>query len=294
MKPKTQKYHQRALPHPVVKWAGGKGQLLETYSRLFPQEFEHYYEPFVGGAAVFFAIYRQGLIKNACLNDLNPELINLYTVIRDRLDLLIDELKVHETHKKSRDYYYDVRNWDRNPRYFSRLAPEKRAARTLFLNKTCFNGLYRVNRSDCFNVPFGKIKNPTVLDEDNLRAVSQALQGVSLTCQDFEEALDGAGPGDFIYLDPPYQPVTRTASFTAYTRDSFSLADQQRLARVFSALHAKGCLVMLSNSCVPEIQSLYQDYHIQVVQAVRAINSKKDGRGPIPEMVITSYSPPSY
>ncbi len=281
----------KALPQPVVKWAGGKGQLLDRYSRVFPPAFNAYHEPFAGGAAVFFAIRRRGWSGKAYLNDLNPELINLYVVIRDNFPALMEELKVHEAHKNNRDYYYEVRNWDRNPRQFSRLSPAKRAARTLFLNKTCYNGLYRVNRSDYFNVPFGRIKNPRVLDGDNLQAVSLALQDVSLTCRDFEVALAAAGPGDFVYLDPPYQPLTRTASFTAYTRDSFSLLDQQRLARLFAELEQRGCWVMLSNSYTPEIQALYQGYSIQVVQASRAINSRTEGRGPVEEMLITSYRP---
>lgn len=265
--------------------------MLELYSRLFPPVLQNYHEPFVGGAAVFFAFYRQGRIKHAYLNDLNPELINLYIVIRDNLEALLEELEVHDAHKKNKDYYYQVRNWDRDLRKFARLSPEKRAARTLFLNKTCFNGLYRVNRSDCFNVPFGKIKNPTVLDEENLRAVCLALKHVRLTCLDFEQALDGAGSGDFVYLDPPYQPLNKTSSFTSYTRDNFSLGHQQRLAEVFRELVNRGCLVMLSNSFVPEIQDLYRDYYLHVVQASRVINSRKEARGPIQEMVITSYPP---
>jgi len=275
---------------PFVKWAGGKSQLLEQFEPLFPVQFNRYIEPFVGGGAVFFHLYNQGRIGDGViLNDLNEELMNCYEVIRDKVDELIEELRRHEPHKTEKSYFYEIRGWDRK-RGFKERSPVERAARTIFLNRTCYNGLYRVNSRGQFNVPFGSYKNPTICDEDNLRAVSQALQGVELRSEDFERCIDWAGPGDFLYLDPPYHPLSETASFTSYTSDNFDEDDQNRLKEVFRQLDQKGCIVMLSNSYTPFIQQkLYVDYRQEVVNATRAISCKGDGRGSIPELVILNY-----
>lgn len=276
-------------PGPVVKWAGGKSQLLSAYSSLLPQSFHAYYEPFVGGAALYLHLYNKESITKAYLNDGNNELINLYLCIRDELEALIGELKKYEPCKMSKEYYYRIRNLDRDPVAFARLSPVQRAARTLYLNKTCFNGLYRVNSKGQFNVPFGHYKNPTVLDESNLRAVNAAFAATVITCLDFEAALEAAAPGDFIYFDPPYHPVSATASFTSYTEHSFSLQDQQRLAAAFRRLDKKGCLLMLSNSAVEPVIELYQGFRLEKIMARRAINSRADRRGAVPEIVVTNY-----
>lgn len=278
---------------PFVKWAGGKGQLLGQFEPLFPLHFNRYVEPFVGGGAVFFRLYNQGRIGDgAILNDLNEELMTCYEVIRDRVADLIEELRRHESYKTDKDYFYKVRGWDRKPDFHERSSVE-RAARTILLNRTCYNGLYRVNSRGQFNVPFGSYKNPTICDEDNLRAVSQALQGVELYSEDFEECVDWAEPGDFVYLDPPYHPLSETASFTSYTRDDFEKADQIRLEEVFHQLDEIGCLVMLSNSDTPFIRKLYDGYGYRRKEVIarRAISCKGDGRGGVSELVVLNYEP---
>ena len=274
---------------PFVKWAGGKSQLLEQFEPLFPVQFNRYIEPFVGGGAVFFRLYNKGRIGDGViLNDLSEELMNCYEVIRDKVDELIEELRRHEPHKTEKSYFYEIRGWDRK-RGFKERSPVERAARTIFLNRTCYNGLYRVNSRGQFNVPFGSYKNPTICDEDNLRAVSQALQEVKLRSEDFEQCVEWAGPGDFLYLDPPYHPLSETASFTSYTSDDFGEDDQCRLEKVFRQLDEKGCFVMLSNSYTPFIQKLYVNRRQEVVNATRAISCKGNGRGSIPEFVILNY-----
>lgn len=278
-----------AKPKPFVKWAGGKGQLLDQFEPLFPKVFENYVEPFVGGGAVFFHLAGKGLVgQGTVLNDLNHEIMNCYRVIRDHVDKLIPELRGYEAHNTDEDYFYEVRKRDRQPGFAQR-SPVERAARTLFLNRTCYNGLYRVNSKGQFNVPFGRYSNPTICDEDNLQAVSLALQGVRLYSQDFSRCPDWAAPGDFVYFDPPYHPLSETASFTSYTKDAFEESDQIRLAQVFRELDEKGCKVMLSNSYTPFIRQLYEGYRQEPVSATRAINSNSDGRGAIKEIVVLNY-----
>lgn len=204
---------------PFVKWAGGKSQLLEQFGPFFPTQFNRYVELFVGGGAVFFHLYNQDRIADGIiLNDLNKELMTCYEVIRDQVDKLIEELRCHEAHRTDKSYFYEIREWDRKPGFKDR-SPVERAARTIFLNRTCYNGLYRVNSRGQFNVPFGSYKNPMICDEGNLRAVSQALQGVELGSEDFERCDEWAGPGDFVYLDPPYHPLSETASLISYGED---------------------------------------------------------------------------
>jgi len=274
---------------PFVKWAGGKSQLLEQFEPLLHTRFNRYVEPFVGGGAMFFYLFNKGLIADGVvLNDLNRELMTCYEVIRDRVDELIEELRGHEPHKTEKSYFYEIRGWDRKPGFNER-SPVERAARTILLNRTCYNGLYRVNSRGQFNVPFGSYRNPTICDENNLRAVSQALQGVELRSEDFERCVEWAGAGDFLYIDPPYHPLNETASFTSYTSGDFGEADQIRLTEVFRQLDQKGCIVMLSNSHTLFIQKLYVDYRREVVNATRAISCKGDGRGSIPELVILNY-----
>lgn len=264
---------------PFLKWAGGKGQLLDSFSPYFPADFGTYFEPFLGSGAVFFHLRP----PRAVLSDAVEGLIETYAVVRDNPDELIASLK---SHRNEKTYYYQVRALDPE-----KLAPIERASRFIYLNRTCYNGLYRVNREGKFNVPFGKYKNPRICDEEGLRAVSEALRGAELKVGDFEEVLEQARSGDFIYLDPPYHPVSRTASFTSYFKDGFGLEEQKRLASVFRRLDKRGCLLMLSNSHTDMVQGLYAEFRLVVVEARRAINSKGDGRGPIPEYVILNYEP---
>lgn len=262
---------------PMVKWAGGKSRLIKQFKTLFPEKIISFVEPFFGGGAVFFHL----LPPSAVISDKNEELINFYLVVRDHPGQLLSELSIHIN---SPEYFYKIRGID--PSSLSRI---QRASRFLYLNKHGYNGLWRVNRLGLHNVPFGRYKNIRLVDENNLRRASNALAGASILCEDFEEALDKAKPGTFIYLDPPYHPLNKTARFTSYTSNSFGDEDQRRLARSFIELDRLGCQVMLSNSDTPLIRSLYQKYNISTVTANRAINCRTDGRGPVNELVIRNY-----
>jgi DNA adenine methylase len=269
-----------------LKWAGGKQQLLAQYEQYFPAHFQRYFEPFVGGGAVFFHLWNAARLGNhAALFDTNAELINVYTIVRDCVEALIDALALHE-HRHSREYYYKIRGLDRHPGHLSDL---EKAARTIYLNRTCYNGLYRVNKAGHFNVPMGSYKNPKVLHVDTLRAASIALQGVWIETRSFETAIALGERNDFFYFDPPYDPVSRTASFTSYTAGNFRDEEQHRLAKVYTHLSNKGCLCMLSNSYTPFVLELYRNYRIEIVQANRAINSNGNSRGNVKEVVVLNY-----
>lgn len=278
---------------PFLKWAGGKGQLLAQLEPLLPKRFGRYIEPFVGGGALFFHLHNLGRItKGAILSDLNAELINCYRVVRDAAALreLAERLREHAAHVSDSAYYYRVRAWDRQAGFADRRSPVERAARTIFLNHACYNGLYRLNRKGQFNVPYGKWSRPPGLfDEGNLWACHRALQDADLHEEGFEASLERAKAGDFVYLDPPYDPLSATASFTAYTGAEFRRADQERLAEAFRALDARGCLVLLSNSATPLIRSLYSSYRMSTLLAARAISSKADRRGKIEELAVRNY-----
>ncbi|MDN5348529.1 MAG: adenine methylase [Clostridia bacterium] len=263
---------------PFLKWAGGKGQLLEQFKPLFPKQYERYIEPMVGGGAVFFFLQPE----KAILMDLNAELMEVYRVVRDNVEELIADL---EKHKNEKDYYYAIRNLDPG-----KLTPVERASRLIYLNKTCYNGLYRVNRKNKFNVPFGRYKNPDIVNAQGLRAASRALKKAELLTGDFSLVLEFARPGDFIYFDPPYQPLSATSSFTGYTPGSFDEGEQKRLAGVFKELTRIGSKVMLSNSDTPFVREIYQGFRVQTVYAKRAINSRPDRRGSIKELVILNYT----
>lgn len=265
-------------PRPPVKWAGGKRQLLAQLEPLFPQHFNVYHEPFVGGGAVFFHL----LPPKAVLIDSNPELINFYLVVRDRLDEFLNDVRKH---RNEAGYYYRLRDVDPET-----LSPVERASRFLYLNRTGYNGLWRVNRQGRYNVPFGRYRNPRIADEENLRLVSAALKRAEVILGDFSLVLEHARAGDFVYLDPPYDPVSKTASFTAYTAGAFGPEEQKRLAEVFRALDRLGCFVMLSNSGTEFVRRLYEGYDIRAVRAKRAISCKSDGRGSVGELVIRSYA----
>jgi DNA adenine methylase len=275
-------------PKPFVKWVGGKRQLLEQFRKLGfypPDNFDPvkntYFEPFVGGGAVFFDL----LPQNAVLSDMNKELVTTYNVIKNDVENLIQSLKKHK--KGDKEYFLKVRA--KNPEQLSDI---EIASRFIFLNRTAFNGMYRVNSKGEFNVPFGKYENPMICDEVNLRRVSKALQKVQIKHQDYKEVLKKAKKGDFVYFDPPYYPVSKTASFTAYTKDAFLDKEQIELRDTFEELHKRGCFVMLSNSDVPFINKIYKEIkgvRISKVQAGRAINSKASGRGKITEVLVTNY-----
>jgi DNA adenine methylase len=277
---------------PFVKWAGGKGQLLAELSRRLPRSFRRYHEPFVGGAALFFHLHSAGRLRHgATLSDYNPELMVCYEVVRDDVESLITALRWHHTNRLNQEYFRQVRDWDREPGFANRSKIE-RAARTLFLNRTCYNGLYRLNKRGQFNAPFGYYKNPLICDPDNLRAASRALQGVDLLVGDFGDVLGQAEPGDLVYFDPPYVPVSATASFTHYTGQSFGDEEQRRLAGLVRELAERGVLVMLSNSATPLSRELFaQSDHLaaSTVWASRKINCDGRKRGNVEELIVCSY-----
>jgi len=274
-------------PKPFVKWVGGKRQLLTQFRRLNlypPEKFDiktgRYFEPFVGGGAVFFDL----LPEEGFLSDLNKELVTTYNVIKNDVDGLIKSLKKHKTDK---EYFLKIRAQD--PKNIDDLSV---ASRFIFLNRTCFNGMYRVNSKGGFNVPYGKYTNPLICDEDNLRKVSKALKGVEINHQDYKEVLKKARKGDFVYFDPPYYPVSKTASFTSYTAESFLDKEQIELRDTVLELNNRGCFVMLSNSDTPFINKIYSGFkgiRISKVEAGRAINSNGSGRGKITEVLVTNY-----
>lgn len=271
---------------PFVKWAGGKQQLLAQYEAFFPERVARYFEPFVGGGAVFFHFWNtRRLPEQRYLFDNNHELVNAYQAVRDDLEALLDLLAVH-TERHNKEYYYQIRKLDRRN---VELSDVERAARTIYLNKTCYNGLYRVNRKGQFNVPIGSYKDPKICDEETLRAANAALQGVRIEVRDFRAVVDLARAGDFFYFDPPYDPLSKTASFTSYTAGNFDDDDQCDLRDVFAELTDKGCRCMLSNSYTPFVLDLYQAFRIETVRANRAISSDPNGRGGIPEVVVLNY-----
>lgn len=263
-------------PKPFLKWAGGKTQLLPDIFKRFPQVFRRYHEPFLGGGAVFFNLGP----SRASLSDINADLVAAYTAIRDNVESVIEELRHH---KASEDHYYQVRALQTEG-----MAVAQNAARTIFLNRTCFNGLYRVNKKGQFNVPFGKNANPTICNADNLRLVSLVLQNVDIQHRDAFAAGAKVQKGDLVYFDPPYDPVSKTASFTSYAKGGFGHEEQERLAHLFGQLANRGASVVLSNSDTPFIRELYKDFRVERVFARRAINSRADRRGQVSEVLVTA------
>jgi DNA adenine methylase len=264
---------------PFLTWAGGKGQLLAQLRPLLPAAgtYGRYFEPFAGGAALFFALNP----KRALLADVNAELIDCYKAARDDVDAVIEALGQY---RYGADHYYRAREID--PRT---LPLAERAARTIYLNRTGYNGLYRVNRSGKFNVPMGRYTNPTLCDAANLKACSRALAKVVLRLEDFEAVAARAKPGDFVYFDPPYVPVSDTADFTSYVPGGFGSDQQRRLAGVFADLARRGVHAMLSNSDTPAVRELYEDFRIHRVLASRHINSRGSRRGKVGEVVVTTF-----
>jgi len=271
---------------PFVKWAGGKRQIIKELNKYVPEEYNCYYEPFIGGGALFFELAP----KHAVINDSNSELMNVYKVMcdEDKYSKMCKLLNNYEV-KNSEEFYYDLRNKDRDKEKFEKLSDYAKAARTIYLNKACFNGLYRVNSKGEFNVPYNKKTNVNTYDKENLLVVHMYLNmnNVNILNVDFEEALKTAKEGDFVYIDPPYDQIN--SSFTSYTEDGFGKDEQIRLAKVYKELHDRGVKVMLSNHNTPLINDLYKDFNIHVIEAKRNINSKGTGRGKVEEVIVTNY-----
>jgi DNA adenine methylase len=266
---------------PFLKWVGGKRQLLPELLTRLPDSYRTYFEPFIGGGALYFA-HRP---ERACISDINHELINVYSVVANDVEALIEALSQHV---HSEEYFYTMREMDRLEDY-SYWTPLQRASRLLFLNKTCFNGLYRVNSQGYFNTPFGDYRNPTICDAENLRACSLALKKTKVGCYSYMDVGKLARKGDFVYFDPPYAPLNATSSFTGYVKDGFGSEDQVNLKNLCDKLTKKGVLWMLSNSTAPLILDLYEDYNMEKVRASRSINSKGDKRGKIHEVIVRNY-----
>ncbi|MBQ4546038.1 MAG: DNA adenine methylase [Oscillospiraceae bacterium] len=272
------------LVAPIVKWVGGKRQLLDEITPLVPKRITSYCEPFMGGGAVLFSIQP----KKAMVNDLNGDLITLYEVVRDDVETLIEFLKKHEN---TEEYFYSIRDLDRDKEAYKNMSKVEKASRILYLNKTCYNGLFRVNSSGEFNAPFGHYKNPNIVNEPVLRAVSKYFNEseIEFFNEDFEETLKKVKKGGFVYLDPPYDPVSDTANFTGYNKGGFDKSEQIRLKNCCDELNKRGVKFMLSNSATDFIKDLYKEYNIHIVKAKRAINSDATKRGEIEEVLITNY-----
>ncbi|MFN9176250.1 MAG: DNA adenine methylase [Synechocystis sp.] len=278
------KYNHNSLVQPFLKWAGGKRQLLPTIKQYIPKKYRHYYEPFVGAGAVLFSLQP----TTSTINDTNSELINCYNVIRDNPDELLSLCQQHEKNN-SKEHYYRLRSQDRQSD-FKTLSSVERAARIIYLNKTCFNGLFRVNSQGQFNVPYGDYVNPVIADPIVIKAVSSFLKesNINICKGDFADSLSTAKKGDFIYFDPPYHPISDTSSFTGYSVNGFGEKEQTRLKSVCDQLSDQGCYVLISNSDASLIRELYRDsrYIIAEVKASRAINSVASKRGRVVELLI--------
>ncbi|MDD2633904.1 MAG: DNA adenine methylase [Bacteroidales bacterium] len=273
------------LATPFLKWVGGKRQLIPSIVGVLPKNIKeyNYFEPFIGGGAILFHLQP----KNAVINDSNEELINVYQVIKNNLDELIIDLK---RHKNEAEYFYQIRSIDRTEK-FKKLTSIQRASRIIYLNKTCFNGLYRVNNAGEFNAPFGRYKNPNIVNEPTLKAVNKYLNlnNIVMHSGDYSELLKQADEKSFIYLDPPYHPISENSNFTGYVQGGWDMWDQVRLRETCDLLNSKGIKFLLSNSSATFIKDQYKDYHISVVQANRMINSNGAARGEVDELLIRNY-----
>ena len=286
----AQEYRQIAVsePKPFVKWVGGKRQLMRDLENNFPKQFTTYHEPFLGGGAVMFNLLTKKSQLSCNVSDFNSDLILAYVTIRDKLEKLIESLENHSKnyHKNSTEYYYEVRKQEPKQQI-------EKVSRLLFLNKTCFNGLYRVNKKGQFNVPLGRYTNPNIVNKENLTAVSKTLQSkkIKISCRDFEAVLGDAKKGDLVYFDPPYQPVSSTANFTSYTHRDFTEDDLERLAKLADKLHSKGCYVLLSNSNSKTVKDFFSKkyWKISSINVNRAINSNAQKRTGHKEIIIKNY-----
>ena len=283
MLPREAPFHLESPPvrvKPFLKWAGGKTRILKVLRRSVPQSFRRYLEPFIGGGALFFDVGP----ADAVLSDSNAELISCYEVVRDSPDALVAELSGYDV---SESEFYRVRAL--RPEDLSAI---QSAARFIYLNKTCYNGLYRVNKNGRFNTPFGHYKSVSLVDEANLRRASTLLNRAALVCQDYQSVLPSAEKGDFIYFDPPCMPVSRYSDFKRYTKEFFYESDHERLAQMFRSLAERGCFVLLSNSYHEKIAALYADFYQTTVQVPRFVNCKGEGRGNVSELLISNYAIP--
>jgi DNA adenine methylase len=278
------KKNKNKMVAPVLKWVGGKRQLLGTLTPLLPQRITTYCEPFVGGGALLFDLQP----NTAYVNDINGDLIRVYNVIKSDVESLITAL---QDYKNEADFFYAVRDWDRDKEKYSSLSDVQKAARILYLNKTCYNGLFRVNNAGEFNSPFGNYRNPNIVNAPTLRAVSSYLNTatVHLSSLDYAEVLKTLPKGTFVYLDPPYDPVSDTSSFTGYSKGGFNRDDQIRLRECCDDLNARGLKFMLSNSATDFIKEQYSAYHVTIVQAKRTVNSDSTKRGEVDEVVVRNY-----
>ncbi|HFI0104699.1 TPA: DNA adenine methylase [Streptococcus suis] len=278
---------QRTQPtlQPFTKWTGGKRQLLPVIKSLMPDNYNSYFEPFIGGGAVFFELTPQ----KAIINDFNSELINCYRQIKDNPQKLIELLIEHQKNN-SKDYYLELRSVDRDGRIHT-MTDTERAARIMYMLRVDFNGLYRVNSKNQFNVPYGRYKNPKIVDSELILSISQYLNknNIEILTGDFEKAVEDVGAGDFVYFDPPYIPLSETSAFTSYTHEGFSYEEQVRLRDVFRKLDKKGAYVMLSNSSSPLVEELYKGFNIHKVEAIRTNGAKVSSRGKISEFIVTNY-----
>lgn len=272
---------------PFLKWVGGKAQLLSQFEEYYPKDFNNYFEPFLGGGAVFFDLSP----VTAHLNDVNTTLIAAYKNLKNKPNEIVRILKRLDAQYKKGNaeeqsaLFYRVREKFNN----LPISEIEKTAYLIFLNKTCFNGMYRENSSGGFNSPFGKYKKPPILDQENLFEVSKILKKVKLTALPFEKSLKNAIKNDFIYFDPPYYPLSKTSNFTSYHKDSFTESDQLKLRNIFLDLDKRGCFVMLSNSCTGFIKDIYEGFRQEIVLANRSINCKASGRGKIKELLIMNY-----
>ncbi|MFQ5719857.1 MAG: DNA adenine methylase [Acidobacteriota bacterium] len=269
-------------PRPFLKWAGGKTQLLPDLLARLPGSFEAYHEPFIGAGALLFALVGHQAQRQIFLSDRNEPLIDTYLAVQEDVEAVISRLR---RHRNTPEHFYAVRAKDTR-----RMTRAGRAARLIYLNRTCFNGLYRENRSGRFNVPFGRYKNPRICNADNLRAVAAALANTRIECGEFAGVLGRTRAGDLVYFDPPYHPVSATASFTSYDRNGFRAEDQIRLRDTFAELDRQGVRVMLSNSDTAFVRELYTGFEIAQVSARRAINSRADRRGKVAELIVRNYT----
>ncbi len=267
--------------YPFVKWVGGKRQLLDDLWQVMPTSYNRYFEPFIGGGALYFELQP----TNAYIADLNIDLINLYLTVRDNVQELIENLK---NYRNTKEDYLLVRDWDRTPEY-NTMSNVQKAGRFIYLNRTCFNGLFRVNSRGEFNVPYGRYVNPKILDEKNLLNCSRLLKTATIKHADFSEILACISAGDFVYFDPPYIPLNPTSSFTSYTKEGFGLSTQKKLRDLCIELSKRNVKFLLSNSDTEITRELYSQFSIQTVYASRQINANAQGRGKITELLVRNY-----
>lgn len=275
---------KNVLVSPVLKWVGGKRQLLDTLVPLVPKNYKTYCEPFVGGGALLFKLQPQAAI----VNDINADLINVYEVIRDDV---ADLISILETHQNTSTHFYEVRDWDRDRDFYSKLSKVEKAARTIYLNKTCFNGLFRVNNAGEFNSPFGNYRNPNIVNAPVLKALNVYFNSANIefSSGDYKGVLDRLPKNSFVYLDPPYDPVSSTSNFTGYAKGGFDRGEQIRLRECCDRLNERGIKFMLSNSATDFIKEQYAAYNITIVKAKRAVNSVAAKRGDVEEVIVRNY-----